>query len=320
MNHVAKIALPTILMLAVFPLFAPNTFLLYLFTQIFIFGIFTIGYDLLLGYTGMLSFGHAGLFGLGAYVSAFMLKSFSYSLLPSLAAAMAVTMVASLFIGYICIRVSGIYFAMLTLVFGQLIYEAANHFVNLTGGADGIVGVPRSTFLLVDMAKEIPFYYLTLILLIMAYGFARLLVSSPCGQVLQAIRGNEQRSALVGFRTQAFKFLAFAISGTYAGLAGGLISPFLSNVGPTLAHWGISGDVMIMTLVGGKGTLLGPILGSAFLFIVKDLIGSYTHYWMIILGTIFVIFVIVAPSGLMGVLQALGRKLNTIRRLSRTNE
>ena len=136
MNQVPKIALVVILLLAVFPLFAPNTFFLYLFTQIFIFGIFTIGYDLLLGYTGMLSFGHAGLFGIGAYVSAFMLKSFSYSLLPSLAAAMTITMGASLFIGYVCLRVSGIYFAMLTLVFGQLIYEAANHFVNLLGGAD----------------------------------------------------------------------------------------------------------------------------------------------------------------------------------------
>lgn len=190
---------------------------------------------------------------------------------------------------------------MLTLIFGQLIYESANKFISLTGGTDGIAGIPRSTFLFINMDSDINYYYLTLILIIACYLVARMLVSSPFGQVLKAMRLNGQRTDLLGFRTQRFRLLVFTISGLYAGLAGGLISPFLSHTAPNLSHWSVGGDIMMMTLVGGKGTLIGPVLGSGFIFMLKDIIGSHTQYWMIILGVIFVLFVILAPNGIMGI-------------------
>ena len=292
-------------LLYIFPIISPSTFLTYLLTQIFIFGLFAIGYDLLLGYTGMLSFGQAGLFGIGAYTCTILLKNYSCSLSLALLIAIIITCGVSIIIGFISIQTSGIYFAMLTLVFGQLIYEISLKAVKLTGGADGIVGVPRSTFLFIDMSSDANFYYLTLSLLVGFFLLSRILILSPFGQVLRAIGANEERTRLLGYGTKNFKLIVFCISGVLAGLAGGLFAPFLGCSAPALSHWSISGDVVMMTLIGGKGTLIGPILGAAFIHILKDVIGSYTEYWMIILGLIFVLFVLLVPEGIVGLLKSI---------------
>jgi branched-chain amino acid transport system permease protein len=166
------------------------------------------------------------------------------------------------------------------------------------------------------METDINFYYLTLTLIVACYLVAKMLTSSPFGQVLRAMRLNEQRTDLLGFRTKMFRIIAFTISGGYTGLAGGLIAPFLSHSAPLLAHWSVSGEVMMMTLIGGKGTLIGPVLGSGFIFFLKDIIGSLTQYWMFILGCIFVIFVILAPEGMMGILRMRVIKKTLIKEMS----
>ena len=286
--------------LAAFPLFA-GTYPVKLLQEILIFGIFAMSLDLLMGYAGMVSFGHSAFFGIGAYAAALTLVKWpgltTALLVPAAAAA-----VGALLIGYFCIRVSGVYFIMLTLAFSQMFYAVAfqNAFV---GAEDGITGVPRPAVLGMDIGSPARFHvYLVTIVALVALFLWRV-ARSPFGHVLRGIHENEARMQAVGYPVGRYKLLAFVIAGTVAGIAGALYTQFQGSVSPDAFFWTTSGEALLMVIIGGTGTLGGAFLGAAAFILLQSLVSSYTERWMLILGLTFVLLVLFAPGGIVGTLR-----------------
>jgi branched-chain amino acid transport system permease protein len=286
--------------LAVFPLFA-GTYPVKLLQEILIFGIFAMSLDLLMGYAGMVSFGHSAFFGIGAYAAALTLVKWpgltTALLVPAAAAA-----VGALLIGYFCIRVSGVYFIMLTLAFSQMFYAVAfqNAFV---GAEDGITGVSRPAVLGMDIGSPARFHvYLVTIVALVALLLWRV-ARSPFGHVLRGIHENEARMQAVGYPVGRYKLLAFVIAGTVAGIAGALYTQFQGSVSPDAFLWTTSGEALLMVIIGGTGTLGGAFLGAAAFILLQSLVSSYTERWMLILGLTFVLLVLFAPGGIVGTLR-----------------
>ena len=286
--------------LAVFPLFAA-TYPVKLLQEIMIFGIFAMSLDLLMGYAGMVSFGHSAFFGIGAYAAALTLVKWpgltTALLVPAAAAA-----VGAFLIGYFCIRVSGVYFIMLTLAFSQMFYAVAfqNAFV---GAEDGITGVPRPAVLGMDIGSPARFHvYLVTIVALVALFLWRV-ARSPFGHVLRGIHENEARMQAVGYPVGRYKLLAFVIAGTVAGIAGALYTQFQGSVSPDAFFWTTSGEALLMVIIGGTGTLGGAFLGAAAFILLQSLVSSYTERWMLILGLTFVLLVLFAPGGIVGTLR-----------------
>jgi branched-chain amino acid transport system permease protein len=286
--------------LAVFPLVA-GTYPVKLLQEILIFGIFAMSLDLLMGYAGMVSFGHSAFFGIGAYAAALTLVKWpgltTALLVPAAAAA-----VGALLIGYFCIRVSGVYFIMLTLAFSQMFYAVAfqNAFV---GAEDGITGVSRPAVLGMDIGSPARFHvYLVTIVALVALLLWRV-ARSPFGHVLRGIHENEARMQAVGYPVGRYKLLAFVIAGTVAGIAGALYTQFQGSVSPDAFFWTTSGEALLMVIIGGTGTLGGAFLGAAAFILLQSLVSSYTERWMLILGLTFVLLVLFAPGGIVGTLR-----------------
>jgi branched-chain amino acid transport system permease protein len=287
---------------------------LLLLNLILIYGIFAVGYDLAFGLTGLLSLGHAAFFGVGGYtLSNLMLHlnwNFEVSLLASgvLAALLAVAM------GFLALRMSGIFFALTTLAFGQMCYIVASTSAKrLTGGFDGLSGVPRPALFGLDFTDDLLFFfYNAAVFLIMLFAASRLR-ASPFGQVLNGIRLNAPRIEQLGWRANRFRIVVFAISGFYAGISGALLASLLFYVSPQTMNWTTSGDVLIMSILGGVGTLFGPVVGVVVFEVLRDELSKVTDRWYGLLGLIFVLVTIFAPTGIMGSLQALGRRLRASR-------
>ncbi|HKZ08319.1 MAG TPA: branched-chain amino acid ABC transporter permease [Methylomirabilota bacterium] len=286
--------------LAVFPLFA-GTYPVKLLQEILIFGIFAMSLDLLMGYAGMVSFGHSAFFGIGAYTAALMLVKWpgltTALLLPAAAAA-----VGALVIGYFCVRVSGVYFIMLTLAFSQMFYAVAfqNAFV---GAEDGITGVPRPSVLGMDIGNPARFHVYLVAVVGLAALFLWRVARSPFGHVLRGIHENESRMQAVGYPVNRYKLLAFVVAGTVAGIAGSLYTQFQGSVSPDAFFWTTAGEALLMVIIGGTGTLGGAFLGAAAFILLQSLVSSYTERWMLILGLTFVLLVLFAPGGIVGTLR-----------------
>jgi branched-chain amino acid transport system permease protein len=285
---------------AAFPLFAGN-YPVKLLQEILIWGIFAMSLDLLMGYAGMVSFGHSAFFGVGGYVAALaLLKSpglVSALLLPAGAAA-----VAALVIGFFSIRVSGVYFIMLTLAFSQMFYAVAFQAAWL-GAEDGIVGVPRPDVLGWNIAHPAGFnLYLLALVVLIALLFSRI-VRSPFGHVLRGIHDNEGRMQAIGYPVNRYKLLAFVIGGTVAGIAGSLYAQLVGSISPDAFLWTTSGEALLMVIIGGTGTLGGSMLGAASFILLQSMVSSYTERWMLILGMTFILLVLFAPGGILGVLR-----------------
>jgi branched-chain amino acid transport system permease protein len=267
--------------------------------EILIWGIFAMSLDLLMGYAGMLSFGHSAFFGLGGYVAALALRGWSPSLTSALILPAAAAAGAGLVIGYLSIRVGGVYFIMLTLAFSQMFYAAAVN-AEWLGASDGLPGVPRPRLPGVDLGRTEVFHlYVLAFFLLAAAGLARV-VRSPFGRVLRGIEDNERRMLAVGYAVDRFKLAAFVVAATIAGIAGSLEAQFNGYVSPEAFFWTTSGEALLMVIIGGAGTLVGPVLGAAAFIGVQSLLSSYSEHWMLILGVVFVGFVLWAPAGLLG--------------------
>ena len=276
------------------------------------FAIFACAFNLLLGFTGLLSFGHAAYLGLAAYVTGWLVRSANLSPELGVLAGTAVAGVCGLAVGLIAIRRQGIYFAMVTLAMAQMIY-----FVFLqapfTGGEDGLQGVPRGNlFGLISLANDTVMYYAVLAVFVAVFLFIIRVVHSPYGQVLKAIRENEPRAISLGYDVDRYKLLAFVLSAALAGLGGALKTLVLGFATLSDAHWSLSGEVILMSLLGGLGTFAGPVIG-AFTIIglqdyLADRVGSYVT---VIIGAIFVVCVVAFRRGFVGELQAwLRRRAN----------
>lgn len=285
--------------LALVPLAGAPRFIVTLLTEVFILSIVTMSLDLLMGYTGLVSLGHASLFAVGAYAAGRVALHVTASIWVTLAAAIMAAALLAWLMGALALRTAAVTFLMITLAFGQMIYALAVKWNQVSGGSDGLTGIPRPTGLLVEMTGT-RLYWVALAAMVLVYYLLRRLTESPFGRVLVGIRENENRMRAVGADVQRYKLLAFVAAGALAGLAGGLYAHYSQFVAPGLAAWTKSGEFMVMVIIGGSGTLLGPILGTAVLLALQDVISSASERWQTILGLLFIAFVLFARGGLLG--------------------
>lgn len=287
-------------------------FWLNLLVRMLTFALLALSLDFIFGYAGLLSFGHAAMYGAGGYAAALLVTEVTPNALVVLPAAIVVGVVTAAVIGWLSVRARGIYFAMLTLAFAQMLYVVA--FTDLpatiagaetiTGGDNGLYGIQVYELLGLDLRDRLVYYYLTLGLVALSLAGLVRLANSPFGRVLQGIRENEERIEFIGYDVQRYKVIAFAISGGFAALAGALYVPFQSVANPGLLHWTVSGELVVMVLLGGMGTFWGPMLGAGLVVLLEDRLGGVAS-WEVILGGLFVLVVIFAPRGLAGMIVSL---------------
>jgi len=286
--------------LALFPLSAGN-YPVKLLQEILIWGLFAMSLDLLMGYAGMVSFGHSAFFGIGGYVAALALVE-SPGLVSALVLPALVAGLAALVIGFFSIRVSGVYFIMLTLAFSQM-FHAYTFQVSWLGAEDGLVGIPRPVVPGWDVSSLRGFHgYLLTLVTLSALALWRI-VRSPFGHVLRGIHENEARMEAVGYAVDRYKLVAFVVAGVVAGLAGSLYVQFNGSITPDAFFWKTSGEALLMVIIGGTGTLGGAVLGAAAFILLQSLVSTYTERWMLILGVTFILFVLFAPGGIVGALR-----------------
>ena len=265
---------------------------------------FACAFNLLLGYTKMLSFGHAAYFGSSAYVTGWLVTAHGWETIGAILAGVAVSMVLGLVIGAIAVRRQGIYFAMITLALSQLVYFVCLQ-AGFTGGENGLQGIPRgSLFGLVSLGRDDTMYYVVLAVFVAVFLFIRRIVHSPFGHVLQAIRENEPRALSLGYKVDRYKLLAFVLSASIAGLAGSLKALTLGFVTLSDVGQGTSGEVILMTLLGGSGTFLGPVVGASVVLTLEEYLSDHVGAWVsVIIGAIFVVCVMIFRRGFVGEIQ-----------------
>jgi branched-chain amino acid transport system permease protein len=287
-----------------------SPFTLTLLIEALIFGLFAMSLDLMVGYTRLYSFGHAAAYGLGAYATALMLLHFQLPLPFGILAGVALSAAVAVPIAWVCTKSTGVSFAMLTLAFAQLGYAMLYRFKDLTGGSDGIGGIPRppGPFGLAVFQSKLGYFYLVAGCLVGSYLLCRMLVTSPFGAVLAGIRENESKMRALGYNTRAYKWAVVVVAYGFGSLAGALYTPFAGFVAPELFFWLVSGRVLIMVIVGGAGTLIGPIIGGVFFLILEHQLSEVTEFWPLIFGAVFIAFVLLAPEGIWGLVRKYARR------------
>jgi len=265
-----------------------------------LFGAVAMSLDLLMGYTGLVSFGHAAFFGLGAYSTAVLLERGVRSLWLCLALAVLVVGLYALLVAYFATTRRGIYFALLTLIFAEVVYTFFRY-TQAFGGSDGIQGLSAPE-VVPGIAIDTPLriYYVVVVYLALAYVACRVLVVSHFGRVLVAIRENEDRARFLGYRVQRYKMGVCVISALLTGLAGALYPGRSAYATPDLMHWSISGEFLIMVMIGGIGTLVGPIIGGTFFVLLQEKVSSYVQWYFIVIGLVLIFIVLFMPKGLLG--------------------
>jgi branched-chain amino acid transport system permease protein len=278
--------------LLLLPLALPQFYLL-LATEILIMGLFAMAFNLLLGYAGMVSFGHAAFYGVGAYTCGLLLKKADAPFVVAFVGAPVVAAAAALVFGCLCIRLTRIYFSMLTLAFSQIVWAIAFKWYSLTGGDNGLIGIPVPAAL----AGPRALYVFTAVIVALVAGMLWRLVHAPFGRALLAVRENAERAEAVGLHVRRVQLAVFVVSGAVSGLAGALFALFSRGAFPDYAFWTKSAEVLIMTLLGGPSVFLGPALGAAILIVLNSVVTSFTEYWPVILGAILLALIYVFPGG-----------------------
>jgi branched-chain amino acid transport system permease protein len=295
----------------------------FLITDAVIWALFAVSLNLLVGYTGLVSFGHAAYFGIGAYTAAILMKAAGVPFLMALPlAGLAAAAFAALF-GFFCVRLTKVYFSMLTLAFAQIAWAVCFKWNEVTGGDQGMSGVPYPALGLFDwvpflagMSISDRFHVLVVLVVALCLWMLLRIVNSPFGLVLTTIRENPERAEFVGVNVRAYQLAAFVIAGGFAGVAGALFGVFNRGVYPDLMYWTKSAEVLIMALLGGTGTFYGPVVGALVLLWLNQEVTALTEYWSFILGLILVALVFVFPRGIVGTGLALTTRL---RREARGN-
>jgi branched-chain amino acid transport system permease protein len=266
-------------------------------TEIWIFAIFGLGLNLLLGYTGLLSFGQSTFFGSAAYVAGWLLKHYAINVFFALGIGVAVGAVSAALVGYLCVQRSGLYFIMLTFALNQLFYFIAYQWTSVTGGEDGMHGIPRPAFLGIDFTDPLNYYVFIALVFLASLWLMKRIVESPLGKILQAIRENEVRAEAVGYNVPRFKLLAFVIGGAFSGFAGVLYAMLFGIVPLEAIGFVFSGNVLFATLIGGSGSLYGPIIGSVVFIWLSESVSVIWARWPLLLGVAFVIVVLFFRGG-----------------------
>jgi len=283
-------------------------FTIYLTMRVMILGIFALGYNLLLGRTGLLSFGHGAFYAAGAYGLGFFTLKLSPHPLLGLLAGILVAMVLALIIGFFCVRHTEIYFAMLTLAFGMMVFSLVWNAREITGGDDGLVGIMREPvslfgFFSLPISKDAQYYFLVLAVFIVSAWIVHRIRVSPFGLALAGIRENSNRAEFAGLSVKNYRLAVFVISGAFAGLAGGLETLLESNARPFMAHWSHSAEPILVSLLGGLPTFLGPLVGSVIFVAMREIIQRFTENWMLWFGVVLLIIIMGFRGGVVGVFQ-----------------
>jgi branched-chain amino acid transport system permease protein len=268
------------------------------------FAMFACAFNLLLGFTKMLSFGHAAYFGASAYITGWLVTAMGWGTVAGILGGVAVAMLLGLVIGAIAVRRPGIYFAMITLALAQVVFFICLQ-ANFTGGENGLQGIPRGSLLgVIGLGSDRVMYYFVLAVFVGVYVLIRRIVHSPFGQVLKAIRANEPRAISLGYKVDRYKLMAFVLSASLAGLAGSLKALVLGFVTLSDVSQGNSGEVILMTLLGGSGTFLGPVVGAVLVVTLQEYLSELVGAWVsVIIGAIFVVCVLVFRRGFVGEIQ-----------------
>jgi branched-chain amino acid transport system permease protein len=305
-NAVFVMLVAFLLLVPVYPWLTGNGFILTLFTRIVILALAASSLNLILGYGGMISFGHAVYLGIGGYAVGILAHEGVNSGLVQWPVAILASALFALIVGSLCLRTRGVYFIMITMAFSQMIYYVTAG-LDRYGGDDGLTIYQRSRFPGVDLSNKTAFYYFCLAALLAAlYGTWRL-VNSRFGMVLQGSRSNDNRMQSLGFPTYRYRLTAFVIAGTLCGLAGALLANHTEFVSPATLYWTRSGDLIVIVVIGGMGALFGPVIGAVTLLVLEQALSGVTEYWQIILGPMFLLIVLYARGGLTGALASLNR-------------
>ena len=282
----------------VFPLVI-GQYWIHVAVEILILGLFAVSFNMIFGYMGQLSFGHAAYFGVGAYATGLLLVKTSVPLPACLAVSMLTAGVFALVIGYFCVRLTGIYFAILTMAFGQLLYYIIFQWYSFTGGDDGLQGIVPPDYLLNVTA----YYYFTLAIVAAALAVMWFISLSPFGYTMRAIRDNADRTRFIGIHVRKYMLINFVIAGMFAGLAGGLLGPFNRSIAPDLCNWHQSGVPVFMTVIGGPLGFLGPLIGSIIYTFLFAFVTGFTEYWPLTIGLVIIMVVLFIPGGVLGLAQ-----------------
>jgi branched-chain amino acid transport system permease protein len=285
-------------------------FWIWVTTEMIIMALFATSLNLVLGFGGMVSFGHAAFFGVGAYTVALLMKKAGVNLIVALIAAPCLAAVAAAIIGWFCVRLIGLYFAILTLAFGQLLYMIVFQWYTFTGGDDGIHGIPKPEFL-----GPINYYFMCLIIFLICFLVMRMIVNSSFGLSIRIIRENLDRAKFIGINVRRYQLINFIVAGFFAGIAGGLFTELNRFAQTEFLHWSRSGDAIFACLVGGMYSIIGPAIGSTVLIFLhiflQQLHQSLVEIWALILGFILLGVVLFAPEGLVGLFQKVTKKSET---------
>ncbi len=277
-------------------------------TRVLVLGLAAMSVNFLLGFTGVLSFGHAAYFGLGAYGVGLMIKYVAPSTPLGILVGVLVGTLAAAAVGALIVKLRGIYFAMVTIAFGQMFYFIAFRWNTVTGGDDGLTGWRRVPIDLgltkIDIVSSgVTFYYVVLALFAVSVGIMALILRSPFGRTLLAIRENERRARFLGIPVERHILIAFVISAVFASLAGALYALLNNFVDPRSLHWTVSGNFVIMAVIGGMRSFWGPLIGAAIFVVLQDYVSSYTQNWLFFIGLFFVLIVLFFPRGVLGIIR-----------------
>lgn len=264
--------------------------------EILILGLFAVSFNMIFGYMGQISFGHAAYYGVGAYATGILMVKASVPLPICLVASMITAGICALIFGYFCVRLTGIYFAILTLAFGQLMYYIIFQWYSFTGGDDGLQGIVPPDFLFGATA----YYYFTFCIVTAALIAMWYISRSPFGYTMRAIRDNADRTRFIGINVRKYMLINFVVAAMFAGLAGGLLGPFNRSIAPDLCNWHQSGVPVFMAVIGGPLGFLGPMIGSVIYTFLMAFVTGITEYWPLVIGLIIIFVVLFMPGGVIG--------------------
>lgn len=307
---------PTLIFIAILIVVLPFVQRPVVAAEVLTLGIAAVATNLLLGYTGMLSFGQALFFGAGAYCAGVLTTRFGLSPFLAIPAAVVFSAVIAFLIGLVCVRRSGLYFIMITFAFNQMVFFIAYSWTSVTGGEDGLPGVRRPA--IID--DQWSFYVFTVLIFLASLCVMKMFVNSPTGRILQAIRDNPARAAATGHDVGRYKLIAFVVAGMFTGLAGSVFAFVFGIVPIDRIDWRFSGDIIFMTLLGGSGSFIGPVIGAAFYTWLQETISLYWDRWPMILGIVFALVVLFFRTGIAGMAEVVSGKLTLKRQPAKAKE
>ncbi len=282
--------------------------------EILIMALFAMSFNLLFDGAGLLTFGHGCYYGVGAYTAALLMTEMGMPMFPAMFAAMVMGGLVALVFGFFCVRLTGVYFSILTLAFAQLMFSVFQQSYTLTGGDLGILDIQPPAFLVAVNN----YYYFTLVMVGFSIWLLWRILHSPFGRTLHASRDSVVRTQFIGINVRRYRLAAFVIAGVFASLAGALFAPFNRAVAPFLVSWVKSSDPVLMTLLGGAGTFWGPVVGAAVFTTLHEVAIGYTTYWLLLMGSILLVGVLFLPGGILGFLEERFRSVTAARRTRMT--